>query len=119
MIKYLFLRLLGHACVLAPVIVETLSVLPYREAESFLDRVKMTGSAAVIIGIVVFCLLKNVLKERIKSPAPWVLACGSFVFVAASQVIADKLFYITLAWALGSLAALIPYAIAKRIEERR
>lgn len=119
MIKYLFFRLLGHACVLAPVIVETLSVLPYREAESFLDRAKMTGSAAVIIGIVVFCLLKNVLKERIKSPAPWVLACGSFVFVAASQVIADKLFYITLAWALGSLAALIPYAIAKRIEERR
>lgn len=114
--KYLFLRLLGHACVLVPVIFETLSVLPYKEAESFLDKAKMTGSAAVIIGIVVFCLLKNVLKERIKSPAPWMLACGSFVFVAASQVIADKLFYITLAWALGSLVALIPYSAAKRME---
>ena len=116
--KCLLLRLLGHSLALAPVIVETLSVLPYDEAESFLDRAKLTGSAAVVIGLVVFVLLRNVLKERIKAPAPWMLACGSFLFVAASQVISEKLFYITLAWALGSLASLVPYAIAKRIEER-
>lgn len=115
--KYLTFRLLGHACVLVPVIAETLSVLPYSESDTFLDRVKVTGAAAVIIGIVVLCLLKNVLKERIKSPAPWMLACTSFLFVAASRVVADKLFYITLAWALGSLASLIPYAVAKRIED--
>ena len=115
--KCLFLRLLGHSFVLVPVIVETLSVLPYSEAETFFDRVKLTGSAAVVIGLVVFCLLKNVLKERIKAPAPWMLACGSFLFVAASQVIAEKLFYITLAWALGSLASLVPYGIARKIEE--
>lgn len=114
--KYIFLRLLGHACVLVPVIYETLSVLPYKEAETFLDKAKLTGSAAVIIGIVVFCLLKNLLKERIKSPAPWALACMAFLVTAASQVIADKLFYITLAWALGSLVALIPYSAAKRME---
>ena len=115
--KCLFLRLLGHGFVLVPVIVETLSVLPYSEAETALDRVKLTGSAAVVIGLVIFCLLKNVLKERIKAPAPWMLACGSFIFVAASQVIAEKLFYITLAWALGSLASLVPYALARKIEE--
>ena len=116
--KCLFLRLLGHSLALAPVIVETLSVLPYDEAESFLDRAKLTGSAAVVIGIVTFVLLRNVLKERIKAPAPWMLACGSFIFVAASQVISEQLFYITLAWALGSLASLIPYALARRLEER-
>ena len=117
-LKCILLRLLGHSFVLIPVIAETLSVLPYSEAETFLDRAKMTGSAAVVIGLVVFVLLRNVLKERIKAPAPWMLACGSFLFVCASQVIADKLFYITLAWALGSLASLIPYAIARRLEER-
>ena len=116
--KCLFLRLLGHSLAIVPVIVETLSVLPYSEAETALDRMKLTGSAAVVIGLVVLCLFKNVLKERIKAPAPWMLACGSFIFVAASQVIAEKLFYITLAWALGSLASLIPYALARRLEER-
>ena len=115
--KYLFFRLLGHACAVLPAICETLSVLPYGETDGFLDRVKLTGSAAIVIGIICFALLKNVLKERIKAPAPWMLACGSFLFVAASRVISDKLFYITLAWALGSLASLVPYAIAKRIEE--
>ena len=116
--KYLFLRLLGHCFVLIPVILETLSVLPYNKADSFLDKMKVTGSAAVIIAIVTFCLLKNVLKERIKTPAPWLISCASFLFVAASRVISDKLFYITLAWALGSIASLIPYTLAKRYEER-
>jgi len=118
MIKYLFFRFLGHACALVPVIWETVSVLRYTEAESPLDRLRLSGAAAVVIGAVVFCLLKNVLKERIKAPAPWLMSCIVFLFVAASRVIADKLFYITLAWALGSLVSLIPYAIAKRIEER-
>lgn len=116
--KYLFFRLLGHAFALVPVICETLSVLPYGKSDGFLHKLQLTASAAVIIGIVSFALLKNVLKERIKAPAPWLLACCSFLFVAASRVVADKLFYITLAWALGSLASLIPYAIAKRIEKR-
>ena len=118
MIKYLFFRFLGHACALVPVIWETLCVLKYSEAETALDRLRLSGAAAVVIAVVVFCLLKNVLKERIKAPAPWMLSCLVFLFVAASQVIADKLFYITLAWALGSLVSLIPYAIAKRIEGR-
>ena len=117
-LKCLLLRLTGHSLVLVPVIVETLSVLPYGSADTVLDRLKITCSAAVVIGLVVFVLLRNVLKERIKAPAPWMLACGSFLFVAASQVISEKLFYITLAWALGSLASLVPYAIAKKIEDR-
>ena len=64
MIKYLFFRFLGHACAIVPVICETICVLPYNEAGTFLDKIKITASAAVIISIVVFCLLKNVLKEK-------------------------------------------------------
>ena len=117
MMKCLLLRLLGHSLVIAPVVFETLSVLPYHESSGILDKLRLTGAAAVVIAVVVFTLLRNVMKERIKAPAPWMLACGSFLTVAACQVIADKLFYITLAWALGSLASLIPYALAKKIEE--
>ena len=114
-IKYWVLRLLGHSLALAPVIYETLAVLPYGEADSFLDKLKLTGSAAVVIAFVCFCLFKNVLKERIKSPSPWMVACASFIVTAAMRAISDKLMYITLAWALGSLVALIPYALADRL----
>lgn len=113
--KYWLCRLLGHALVVVPVICETLIALPYRDA-GVLDRLKISGSALVVIAVVIFTLLKNILKERLKTPAPWMLACASFFVTAATKVIADKLFYITLAWALGSLAALIPYSIANKIK---
>ena len=115
--KYWILRLLGHGLVLIPVIFETVTSLPYDSADGVLDKLKLTCSAAVIIAVVSFCLIKNLLKERIRTPAPWALACVSFLITAASRVVADKLFYITLAWALGSLLALIPYKAADRIKK--
>lgn len=115
--KYILLRCLGHALVLAPVIFETVSVLPYGKSSGSLATLKLTFSAAVIIAAIVLCLLRNILSERLKTPAPWAIACSSFLITAATRVVADKLFYITLAWALGSLAALIPYAVAERIRK--
>ena len=114
-LKYWLLRLIGHFFALAPVIYETLAVLPYGETDSFLDKLKLTGSAAAVIALVCFCLFRNVLKERIKAPSPWMVACGSFVVTAALRAVSDKLIYITLAWALGSIAALVPYALADRL----
>lgn len=114
-VKYWLCRFLGHALVVVPVICETLIALPYRDA-GLLDRLKITGSALVVIAVVIFTLLKNVLKERLKTPAPWMVACTCFLLTAAAKVLSDKLFYITLAWALGSLAALIPYSIANKIK---
>lgn len=112
--RYLLLRLCGHTLTLAPVIWETLAVLPYGSTDGVLASLRLTLSAAVIISVVCLCLLKNLLKERFRTPSPWSIACASFLMTAASRVIADKLFYITLAWALGSLAALVPYTLARR-----
>lgn len=117
-LKYWLFRFIGHAFALVPVICETLSVLPYCRTEGILAALKLTCSAALIISVAVFCLLKNILKERVKSPSPCLVACVSFLLTAASQVIAEKLFYITLAWAIGSLTALIPYEIAARIKRK-
>lgn len=116
-LKYLLLRLLGHSLSVFPAVLETVAVLPYGETGGALDVLKLTASGAVIIGAVVFCLLKNVLKERFQTPSPWAIACGAFLVSAAARVVADKLFYITLAWALGSLIALIPYHLAGKLTE--
>lgn len=118
-VKYLILRLCGHTLSVLPAVLETLAVLPYGETGGVLEALKLTASGAVIIGAVVFCLLKNVLKEKFKTPSPWAIACGAFLVSAAARVIADKLFYITLAWALGSLAAIIPYHLANKLKERK
>ena len=117
-LKYLILRLLGHALSVVPAVLETVAVLPYGQTYGVLEKVRLTASGAVIISVVVFCLRKNLLKEKIKSPSPCLVACIAFIVTAAARVIADKLFYISLAWALGSLAALIPYYIAERVKER-
>ena len=123
MIIYWILRFLGHALSIVPAVIETVAILPYGETGGLLDRLRLTASAAVIIGVIALSLLKNILRERIKTPAPWMLACGAFLFTAAARVVSDKLFYITFAWALGTLLALIPYSIAARIraeaEKRR
>ena len=116
-LKYLVLRLFGHTLSVFPAVMETVAVLPYGDAGGALDVLKLTASGAVIIGAVVFCLLKNVLKERLQTPSPWEIACGAFLVTAAARVVADKLFYITLAWALGSLIALIPYHFANKLKE--
>ena len=116
-LKYLILRLCGHSLSVMPAVLETLAVLPYGETGGVLDTLKLTVSGAVIIGAVVLCLLKNVLKERLKTPSPWAIACGAFLVTAAARVVADKLFYITLAWALGSLLALVPYRFANKMRE--
>lgn len=115
--KYVLLRSMGHALVLVPVVFETVSVLPYGKSEGLLATLKLTCSAALIIAAIALCLLRNILSERLKTPAPWAIACSSFLITAATRVVADKLFYITLAWALGSLAALVPYAFAERIRK--
>lgn len=114
-VKYLLLRSCGHALTLLPVVYETVNVLPYGKTDGVLASLRLTLSAAVIISVVVLCLVRNLIKERLHTPSPWSVACASFLMTAASRVIADKLFYITLAWALGSLAALVPYALARRV----
>ena len=113
--KYWLYRLLGHALVVVPVIVETLIALPYRSV-GLLDKLKITGSALVVIVVVIFTLVKNILKGWLKTPAPWMIACRAFLLTAAEKVLSDKLFYITLAWALGSIAAIIPYSISNKIK---
>ena len=117
-VKHLFLRFCGHGLSVLPAVLETIAVLPYGGTGGALEALKLTASGAVIIGAIVFCLLKNVLKEKFKTPSPWAIACGAFLVSAAARVIADKLFYITLAWALGSLAALVPYHFANKLKEK-
>ena len=116
-LKYLLLRLCGHCLSVLPAVFETFAVLPYGETGGILDTLKLTASGAIMIGVVVFCLFSNVLKEKFKTPSPWSIACGAFLVTAAARVVADKLFYITLAWALGSLAALMPYHFANKLKE--